>query len=267
MRPDDGAVPALAAGEADAVPAGVEMRAARVVSRIVPVSGLPAGLREQMFRLLDRYYDQVSRARFDADLDEKDWVVMGFESGCLAGFSTLMRVRAERDGHPIVAFYSGDTVASPSVRGPNGVTGGAAAFLSHMLGHAASEPAVRHYYMHVAGTHLGYLMMTSLFRVSRPRFDQPLTPEATRILEALAAAKGLDYDRDRSIARFEMPSIPRPGVAARSAAAAANPHVRFFDAQNPHHAQGERLVSLVELTIDNLTPAARRLLRLARRDR
>ena len=128
-----------------------------------------------------------------------------------------------------------------------------------LAAHLAAFPQFRHYYFHVAGTPQGYLMMPALFRVSRPRHDQPLTPEARNTLAALARAKGLAYDPERSIVRFPNPTVLRE-PADSMGESAEDPHLRFYLTQNPDFRRGDRLASLVELSLDNLTVAARRLL-------
>jgi hypothetical protein len=177
----------------------------------------------------------------------------------VVGFSTLMRIRADVDGERLLAFYSGDTIVRPDRWGAV-VTPGIAFFVRHIYAHVALYPELRHVYFHVAGTHRGYLMVPGLFRVSRPRFDHPLTPEATRILGALSRVKHLAYDPARSIVRFDNPTILRGGVADLSERDLENPHVAWYAAQNPGFVQGDRMASLVELSLDNLTPAARRML-------
>jgi hypothetical protein len=54
----------------------------------------------------------------------------------------------------------------------------------------------------------------------------------------------------------------RPGVAEIDAQRLADPHVAFFRDINPGHARGDELACITELTLENLTPAGRRMLGL-----
>lgn len=243
----------------DLLPSSVVTGDGRRVFAMKRVGELTAAERDRMFALLDAHYDRATRRQFEADLAEKEWVILSTEDGEVVGFSTLMRIRADIDGEPVLAFYSGDTIARTDRRAPV-ARGGITLFVRHLFAHVAAFPGLRHCYFHVAGTHRGYLMMPGIFHVSRPRHDQPMTPDARRILGALTRVKHLEYDAARSIVRYPDPTILRAGVAELSDSELRNPHVRFYVEQNPGFSCGERLASLVELAPDNLTPVARRML-------
>ena len=71
--------------------------------------------RAEMCALMMRHYDGVTRAVFEADLADKDWVIrVTDESGALRGFTTMALVETELDGEPIAALYSGDTIVDPT---------------------------------------------------------------------------------------------------------------------------------------------------------
>ena len=68
--------------------------------------------RDQMVTLLRHYFTNITPNDFEHDLAEKEWAVLLCDTatGCIKGFSTLMRLETTVDSQPIVAFFSGDTI-------------------------------------------------------------------------------------------------------------------------------------------------------------
>ena len=87
--------------------------------QLVRVRELSSQHRDQMYALMDSYYENMDRARFDADLDEKEWVILVLDqaSNELKGFSTQVLVHVEVDGRSIRSLFSGDTVVAHQWRG------------------------------------------------------------------------------------------------------------------------------------------------------
>ncbi|MBI1783503.1 hypothetical protein HYR69_00025, partial [Candidatus Sumerlaeota bacterium] len=81
----------------------------REVIRVTP------GERDQMFALMDRYYLGMKRPEFEADLDEKQWVIQLIqpETGRIQGFSTQVIMKTEVGERTVKALFSGDTIIAP----------------------------------------------------------------------------------------------------------------------------------------------------------
>ena len=80
--------------------------------RLVARDELTPQLRDSMFALLDRHYDNVTRDIFETDLAEKEWVILLFDpaSQALCGLSTQMRLTVDVGGRAVTALFSGDTI-------------------------------------------------------------------------------------------------------------------------------------------------------------
>src|SRR6266851_3627621 len=87
--------------------------------QLVRVADIASSQREEMFALMESYYEHVDRATFDADLDEKEWVIqiVDEETNKLKGFSTQMLLEVNVSGRSIRALFSGDTIVDSDVRG------------------------------------------------------------------------------------------------------------------------------------------------------
>src|SRR5207237_442360 len=93
-----------------------------------------------------------------------------------------------------------------------------------------------------------------------PRFDQSTPPATQRLLCQLARERyGDTFDEAAGLVRFAQPQRLRDPLAAMPEGRAADSHIAFFLARNPHHARGDELACLTEIAETNLTAAGRRM--------
>jgi hypothetical protein len=213
-----------------------------------------------MFALLDRYYMHASRKRFESDLEEKEWVLLGNEpdSGRISGFTTLMRLHATVDGTPVRAFFSGDTVTEATYWARNDTARAVALLLQHML-EIAQDVECRWYWFVISSTYRSYRLLPMIFRESYPSPGCDMPSQVTRALEALTARKfGGGYDPESSVIRFPHATVFRSGSDV-GPSGGADPWEEFFHRANPGCRDGDRLASLAVLSTDNLTPLGCRL--------
>src|SRR5690348_7763652 len=87
-----------------------------IAAQVSPPSELSDATRDEMFALLGRHFDGVSRRQFELDLREKNVVLTLRDgaTGALTGFSTMLVYETSVDGSPVSVVYSGDTVVDPS---------------------------------------------------------------------------------------------------------------------------------------------------------
>jgi hypothetical protein len=234
--------------------------AGRLAGRVQLREELTPIERGQMYELFARYYANVSRTHFERDLAEKEWVILLTDaaSGQTQGFSTLMRLRVVVDDQPIVAFFSGDTVIDRDYWGqaelPN-------LWARHIHSLARTIRDARLYWFLISFSYKTYRFLPVFFREFYPTYQRPTPPTIKRVLDALAQLKFPDeYDAERGVIRFTEAAVLRPGVAEITERRLKDPHVAFFVAANPGHAQGDELACLAELTESNITAAGRRML-------
>jgi hypothetical protein len=81
----------------------------RLAGTMVPVASITLGERHEMYALLRAYFNGTTRERFEADLREKEAVILLRDgwAGRVQGFSTFTRMTV---GDSVVAFFSGDTI-------------------------------------------------------------------------------------------------------------------------------------------------------------
>ncbi len=223
----------------------------------LPTLRLTAADREQMFDLLLKNFSGVDRATFDADLDEKNRVILIREHGELYGFSTFLyyttRYRDERLG----IVYSGDTIIEPDARGTLELP---RTWIRAVRETAAGYRTDRQFWLLIVSGFRTYRFLPVFWKDFYPRHDRQIPPEAQDLLHHLATQRfGKLFDTDRGTVRFPRPQMLRESLAALPASRLSDPHVRFFERANPGWRNGDELVCLTEISDTNLTTAGRRI--------
>jgi hypothetical protein len=218
---------------------------------------------DEMFALLTRHFEGVTRPQFDRDLAEKNWVIELRRDGALAGFSTLLVTTTRFDGEPITAIYSGDTIVAPEAWGTPAL---ARTWIAAVNRLRADFPGQRCFWLLLTSGFRTYRFLPVFWREFIPRHDTVAGHAESRLLRQLARERyGDAFDAATGVVRFAAPQRLRPSLAGVPAGREADAHVAFFLARNPGHAQGDELVCLTEISAQNLTAAGRRMAGLSAR--
>jgi hypothetical protein len=250
----------------------------KLSGRLVEVRKLSATQRDAMFMLMDRHYANVQRSIFDADLDDKQWVIEVRASigGPLCGFSTQRLLDVEVDEspsppaplplgarggnkRPVRALFSGDTIIDREHWGDQA--------LVHIWGRLAlslidADPEAELYWFLISQGYKTYRFLPVFFHEFYPRHDVPTPTWVAPVIGALARARYADeYDAAAGVIRATPRQYRlREGIADISAERLSDPHVRFFQERNPGHSQGDELCCVAPLTRANFTRAAYRVI-------
>lgn len=225
-------------------------RGGRLVGRVVPVPGLRAEDRDAMWRVFTKYYADVTRAKFEADLAEKQEVVILRDAAdrSLQGFSTIQVYRREVHGRPFVAVYSGDTVLEEAYWGQTTLQ---KIFVAYLLRTKLKNPLVPVYWFLISKGYKTYLLLTRNMPTYWPRHDRPTPSLPAQVLDLLARDKFGDAWRpEQGILHFDVcQGRLKRGVAPIEAGLLAHPDIRFFVERNPGHADGDELCCLGEVDL------------------
>ena len=217
--------------------------------------------REEMFSLLSRHFEGVTREQFERDLAEKNWTLLVRCDGRLAGFTTLHAYQSAYEGRNVNVIYSGDTIMEPEAWGTTALARGWIALVNRVR--AAMAPGPCHWLLLTSGFRT-YRFLPVFWREFWPCHAAPTPPAARRLLAHLAGERfGAGYDEVAGVVRLPQPQRLRAALRAVPAGRAADPHIAFFLAHNPGHDDGDELVCLTELGAGNLTPAGERMVRAA----
>jgi hypothetical protein len=228
------------------------------VPGLLPREDLSAGQRGEMFELLLRHFEGVTRSQFERDLGEKNWVIEIRRDERLVGFTTLLVEKAEFDGEAITAIYSGDTIMAPEAWRSTALSRTWIAAVNHLR---ADFPARRCFWLLLTSGFRTYRFLPVFWRDFHPRFDESTPPASQRLLEKLARERyGTAFDAQTGLVHFPQPQKLRGKLGAFSPGREADEHVAYFLVRNPRHADGDELVCLTEISELNLTSAGRRML-------
>lgn len=222
-------------------------------ARISSVTELTAEIRDEMFALMAKNYDAVNRERFHADLVEKDEVILlEDENRALWGFSTLLwnpkNWREEVD-----VIFSGDTIIAREAWGSQALV---RAFCKR-AGQWKKERGRTLFWLLISKGHRTYLYLPLFAREFHPA-PKSHHPILQNWLEKMAPAFfGDDWDGGDLLVFLESRGQLAKALAADSNERLHNEYVRFFLEKNPRHAQGEELLCLAELSVENLKRGAR----------
>ncbi len=235
-----------------------------LAGRIVEVADLSPRSRDEMFSLIDRYFAGMSRATFETDLDEKQWVIQLLDSatGAIRGFSTQTLWELDVDGRRVSAVYSGDTIVDRDHWGSNLLAQLWGQLVISLVDERAGCELV---WFLISMGYKTYRFLPVFFREFYPRHDAPTPHWAKAIIDAAAGFKYAgNYDASAGIIRAAPKACRmRAGVADVTAERLRDPHVRFFAERNPGHGRGDELCCIAPLERANFTRAAHRLLRSA----
>jgi hypothetical protein len=228
-------------------------------NRLVRRDELASDDADAMFLLLDKHFQGAKREVFEEDLINKNWIILlyGEDNHQLQGFSTLLLYNTEFEGDKISIVYSGDTIVDPSAW--------TSSALARSWVAAVNELQTRYsqgklYWLLISGGYRTYRFLPVFGRDFYPRYDMKTPDKISRLMHFLAKSRfGKNYDNSLGIVRFPNPHILREGLHGIPSERLHDPHINFFQQQNPGHIYGDELVCLTEISEANLTAAGKRL--------
>jgi hypothetical protein len=199
----------------------------------------------------------VTRAQFERDLSEKNWVILVERENRLVGFSTLLAYESQFEGRPVSVVCSGDTIMAPGAWGTPALP---RAWITSVNQLRETYSRGKYYWLLLTSGFRTYRFLPVFWREFHPRFDASVPGERQRLLEHLAREiYGSQFHAGDGIVRFDHPQRLRGGLADIPQGRDTDAHVAFFLSRNPGHRNGDELVCLTELCPENLTAAGRRM--------
>jgi hypothetical protein len=238
---------------------------ARLTAEVIQRERVTPSDREEMYQLLEAYFQNTSAQQFAHDLAEKDTVILlrDPEDARVVGFSTLMKIEITVESRNVVGFFSGDTIVAREHWGSSLL---ARLWITTVLREAdrirQHSPDTLFYWLLISSGYKTWRYLPTFFVEYAPHPDLQQSTFDRQVMRTLAARKfGDDYHADAGIVRFRRANPLRPGVAEVTERRLRDPLVDFFVRMNPGHAQGDELACLVPISRSNLTPAGQRMLK------
>ena len=229
--------------------------------RLIRVDEVTGSERNQMFSLMETYYEYIDRPGFEADLDEKQWVILLQDpsNSFVRGFSTQRMLNVVVDGRPVRALFSGDTIIDQEYWAHNPLAQVWGQFALSLIDDDLSAPL---YWFLIAKGYKTYRFLPVFFHEFYPRHDGPTPAWASSVIDALGRHMyPTAYDSGAGIVRADHFGCRlRAKVAEITNQRLRDPQVRFFAEKNPGHTRGDELCCIAPLTRENFTSAAYRVI-------
>jgi hypothetical protein len=212
----------------------------------------------EMFQILERHFDQVTKEHFIDDLNEKNWVILIRQGSLLVGFSTMLVYESMFQGQIVSIVYSGDTIINPEAWGTTALARGWITAVNQIR---SNYPHGKYYWLLLTSGFRTYRFLPVFWKNFFPCHSEPIPDYLLGLRHKLATEQfGNQYDPISGIVRFQHPQRLRGKLKEVPSGRTQNSHIACFLKHNPGHVDGDELVCITELSSTNLTSAGRRMI-------
>lgn len=228
---------------------------------IIDISQLSLQQINDMYNLMNKYYENIKRDNFKKDLLEKRKVILLRDSieEDIKGFSTLMLLEQEINGDDITALFSGDTIIDKEYWGESELPKWWGRYAFSLIDEMPDREL--HWFLMSKG-YKTYRFLPVFFNEFYPRRNVEFPQREKEILDALAYAKfPRNYNAETGIISFDgKKDHLKQGIADIDESRMKNQDIQYFVERNPNWQQGDELACLVRLTKDNFNKMAHRVI-------
>jgi hypothetical protein len=235
----------------------------RIFTSVLPTHALTPIHWDEVWELTREFYD-VERHHAEAELRRRQSIAMFRMNGALLGMVSLDIYPAQFRGRAIAVIFTTHVLLRENWRGRNLIQRlGIRSFLATRLRY----PLRPIYWFFETFSYKSYLLLPRNFRRYWPRHDQPTPEPQAALIDQLATQMyGPAWRPARGVAVRSGQKRLRDTAAPLVLGPDTAPELEFFARANPGHAEGDMLVCLCPLTVQNMLSVVRKaLLRLRRR--
>lgn len=229
---------------------------------VVSIADLNTGQITDMFNLLKQNFDNVRQEIFHADLQEKDFVLLFYNSasGELQGFSTQKVFCHRIKGEDYRIIFTGDTINTPSAWGSMEFP---IILIRWMLSQWQEHPTIPLLWMLICKGMRVYRLLPLYFKRFFPCCDHTTPPTIQSIMDCLGHLRYPERYDQKSGLVLATPETDHlnTSLAQVSKTRLKDRHVKFFCLKNPEYAAGNELLCIAKIDSDNVRPALLRRLR------
>jgi hypothetical protein len=228
-------------------------------SQLIHIHNLSSKDIESMYFLLGNHFEGVKQDVFEADLNNKNWVILLHDENThqLKGFSTLLMYDLEFEGEKLSIVYSGDTIVDPSAWSSSALS---RSWISSVKQLRREYAQGKLYWLLISSGYRTYRFLPIFWREFYPRYDAATPSHISGLMEFVCRDRFADYyDSHVGVVRFPHPHQLGNCLKGIPKERLQDSHIQFFALRNPNHEQGDELVCLTEICEENLTSAGKRM--------
>ncbi|MCH4887810.1 hypothetical protein EZV73_09510 [Acidaminobacter sp. JC074] len=225
----------------------------------IKVKDVKQALKDDMFRLMSTYYDNLSKMQFDKDLSNKDHVIIMVEGGLVRGFTTIEHLHLKIEDKEILGVFSGNTIMDLSIPPSLHLQQAFVRYIEDLK--KTSDKAL--YWFLICKGYKTYRYLNVYCKKYYPSYMAKTPEMEQKIMDAYAKFKYPDnYDLHTGIIKHDdSMDYLKDDVAPITERLLRKPEVAYFAKKNPGHIHGDELVCLASFSDDNLKPGYYRALR------
>ncbi len=218
----------------------------KLVAKTIKIGSLKSTQIDEMFKLFEIFYDNVSFARFKSDLLAKTKVIILLDTEKrIQGFSTFYDFDFPYQNKNARVLFSGDTIIAPDYWGTSALT---MEFLKNMILLKLKYPLRPVWWFLISKGYKTYLLLANNFLEYYPRYDHT-TPKSQEELIASLSEKFYPgkFNHASGVIEFEMDEHEH---LKESIAPITNelmlkyPKIKFFNSKNPGWKKGDELACI-----------------------
>lgn len=221
-------------------------------------SDISSSSREDMFQIMDCYYQNMKREKFESDLKEKTHVVfLKNRENTIVGFTTLLLWDINVEGVAIKGLYSGDTIVEKMYWGQTQLQSALGRLMIQVCREHSDTPV---YWLLSSKGYKTYCMLPLYFLHFYPTYNEKTPCFEKKVIDMYGALKfGDAYNPITGIAvNNGEKDLLREGVAEPAENKLSNEHVRFFLQKNFGYRNGDELVCVARIAQNNVRSVVRR---------
>jgi hypothetical protein len=220
-------------------------------------AALSASQWNDIWELTCEFYD-VERGYAEAELRRRQSIALFVMNGALLGMASIDVYPARFRGRRLMVINTSHVLLRENWRGRNLIQKlGFRTFLRTRLRH----PLRTIYWFFDSFSYKSYLLLPRNFRRYWPRYDEPTPEDRAALMDQLAAQMyGPAWRPARGVAVRSGQKRMRASAAPLVLSGESDPNLQFFARANPGHAEGDMLICLCPLTLENWVALARKAL-------
>ena len=234
------------------------MNASLITSVLIPAQ-MDDSLRESLFAIFSDHYEQVDRATFESDLQDKDHLLLLTDAltGAPCGFSTQRVIPLTTVGGSVRFLFSGDTIIRRENWGSQALARAWGEYAGARLAEAPETPL---YWFLISKGFRTYRYLPVFFHEYFPRAGIVTPTPQQALLDQIAQRLfAPHYDSGRGLVIHPQSRGQLiPELAVIPAGREQDPDTRFFLKKNPGAVRGDELACLARIHPDNFKPLGRR---------
>lgn len=221
----------------------------KLTPKTIKIESLRESQIDEMFKLFEIFYENVSYLRFKSDLFAKTKVIILLDQEKrIQGFSTFYDFDFPHHNKNYRILFSGDTIIAPHYWGTSALT---MEFLKNMIILKLKYPTRPVWWFLISKGYKTYLLLANNFLQYYPRFDKETPGEHRDLISALSEKfyPG-KFNKKTGVIEFEADEHEhlRESIAPITDDLIARyPKIKFFNSHNPGWKKGDELACIGEV--------------------